>query len=666
MRKIFKRPIITKKRIFWLIGLFFIFLVVFILSYYYMIPSFQSSANMKLLGTEAPVLSKGTYSYRDLNKNGKLDVYEDNRQPIEDRVQDLLGQMTLEEKAGIMFMSLIALNDDGGLGEAPKLADPVTLLHLSNSELIAKRKLNHFVLYSPHQPKAIAKWYNEVQKMAERTRLGIPVTVATNVINQAVPYPGSNIFMKEVSHWPFAIGLAATRDTTLVYDYGRMVREEYKAMGIRLALHPFVDIATEPRWARINSTFGEDSELVSQMTRAYIRGFQGDSLDSQSVACTTKHFPGAGTLKDGEDSHFAYGKNQVYPGNNFEYHLIPFKAAIESKTARMMPYYSIPTNTKYSEVGFAFNKGIITDLLRKRLGFDGVVLTDWNILEQDYVYGFIPSDPPRPWGVEELSLLDKTKMVIQAGCDQFGGEDNPELVIELVEKNLVGIKRIDESVKRLLREKFQLGLFDNPYVKPENTEQIVGKKEYVRKGKLAQQKSLVLLKNSKSGKDNFLPLKNGLKLFVENINPEIASKYPNVTSNIEDSDVIFLKLQGPYEERREYLLETFYRQGSLEYSKEEKERIMGLINSKPTIVSVFFDRPAIIPEIAAKSNALIAEFGVEDEMLLDLIFGKFSPEGKLPFEIPSSVEAVNSQMEDLPFDSKDPLFEFGFGLEYRN
>jgi len=182
------------------------------------------------------------------------------------------------------------------------------------------------------------------------------------------------------SQWPGPIGLAATRDPTLVREFGDIARREYLAVGIRVALHPMADLATEPRWARIQGTFGEDAELSSRIVSAYIEGFQGETLSPESVACMTKHFPGGGPQKDGEDPHFSYGKEQVYPGGNFDYHLIPFEAALEAGTAQIMPYYGMPVGLAVEEVGFGFNKDVVTGLLRGKYGFDGVVCTDWTLL----------------------------------------------------------------------------------------------------------------------------------------------------------------------------------------------------------------------------------------------------------------------------------------------
>ena len=415
------------------------------------------------------------------------------------------------------------------------------------------------------------------------------------------------------------------------------------------------DLATEPRWGRINGTFGEDAELSAVMTKAYILGFQGDNLNSQSVATMTKHFSGGGPQLDGEDPHFPYGKEQVYPGNNFDYHLIPFeKGAFPAKTAQIMPYYGIPVGQTSEDVAFGFNKEIITGLLREKYGFDGVVCTDWMIINDSEL------GEGRAWGVEDLTPLERAGKVIEAGCDQFGGESTPELVIELVEKGMISEDRIDISVKRVLRDKFRLGLFDDPYVDENGALEEAGKKDFVDKGLEAQRKSVVLLKNQ----ENTLPLPTGKKIYVENIDKTVAGAYGVVVDRVEDADYVLIRLQTPYDPRSEYFLERFFRQGRLYFSDQELSEIMPKIEQKPGIVGITLQRPALIPEITGAAKGLLADFGAEDRVFLEAVFGKFNPSGRLPFEMPSSQEAIEMQMEDVPYDSEDPLFEFGHGLTY--
>ena len=623
--------------------------------------SSKAKGNYAKLGNKAPELTIEGVQFRDLNKNGELDVYEDYRLSVEDRVNDLVAQMSLEEKAGSMFITMIGMTPEGDPIDKPFFTSNsidimMATMMPSSSEMLVNKKMNSFNILQSKDANILARYNNNIQRIAERSRLGIPVTIASDPRHGAENNPGAALSTPTFSQWPTSLGLAAARDTILVREFGNIARQEYLATGIRLALHPMADLATEPRWGRSNGTFGEDAELSAMMTKAYVLGFQGDSLGPQSVACMTKHFSGGGPQEKGEDAHFPYGKNQVYPGNNFDYHLIPFeKGAFAANTAQIMPYYGIPIDQTNENVAFAFNKTIITKLLREKYGFDGVICTDWNI-----VNGTAVGDA-RAWGVEDLSPLERTKKVIDAGCDQFGGESSPELIIELVKTGQLTEARIDESVKRIMRDKFRLGLFDDPYVNEDMADKIAGKEAFRKLGRLAQAKSTVLLKNE------LLPLKKGTKIYAEGIaDNDIYGTYGELVSNPMDADVILKRIETPYDERDAYFLESYFHQGRLYYSDEEKKEILDLISKKPSIVVVNLDRAAILTDISEESGALLADFGLSDEVLNQLLFGELSPEGILPFELPSSWEAVENQKEDVPYDSKDPLYEFGYGLTYQS
>jgi beta-glucosidase len=598
------------------------------------------------------------FTFRDLNKNGRLDLYEDPRRPIEERVEDLLAQMTLEEKAGLLFQPMIGMNADGSLieqGEGGVFNLP------STTEIVTGRLINHFNILGA-ELKRMAEWYNRLQALAEDTRLGIPVTISSDPRHAFSSNPAASFSAGGFSQWPEPTGLAATGDPALVEEFGDIARQEYLAVGIRVALHPMADLATEPRWPRINGTFGEDAVLASKMVAAYIRGFQGEHLGPNSVACMTKHFPGGGPQKDGEDPHFPYGREQVYPGNNFTYHLIPFEAAFAAGTAQIMPYYGMPVGLPLEEVGFGFNKGVITGLLRERYGFDGVVCTDWGLLTSAEMGGRVFE--ARSWGVEHLSVAERAKKVLDAGVDQFGGEACPEVIVELVKSGQIAEARLDVSVGRLLRDKFRLGLFDHPFVDPDAAETIVGNDRFRAAGETAQRKSIVLLRNATTPLRQTLPLEGKRKLYIENMSVEVASAYGQVVSTVEEADVAVLRLHAPFELRDRLPLEAFFHAGDLSFKEEEKTRILTIMRKVPTIVDIYLDRPAVIPEIAAESAALLANFGASDAAVLDVIFGRFAPSGKLPFELPSSMEAVRKQQEDVPYDSEHPLFPFGYGLTY--
>jgi beta-glucosidase len=620
-----------------------------------------SRRSQAMLGPEAPSIEVDGLTFRDLNKNGKLDVYEDPRRPVEERIEDLLRQMTIEEKVGMMFQPMLGCTRDGELvEEKPEFATV-----LPTSELIVGRQIKHFNTIGSVAPRLMARWYNQLQKMAERTRLGIPVTISSDPRHSPQQNVGAAIATEGYSQWPDPIGLAATGDGGLVREFGDIARQEYLATGIRVALHPMADLATEPRWARISGTFGEDAELSSRMTVAYIQGFQGEQLGKESVSCMIKHFPGGGPQKDGLDAHFPYGREQVYPGDNFDYHLIPFQRAFaETDVEQVMPYYGIPMDQTGENVGMSFNKEIITDLLREKCGFEGVICSDWMICETIKLFGLFKIMDSTSWGVEDLTPTERFRKAVEAGVDQFGGQFQTRRVLDLVRTGQVSEARIDESVRRLLRVKFKLGLFDNPYVDEDEAQATCGKAAFVEKGKLSQRKSVVLLKNGPAGQGKVLPLGGRPKVYVENVDERVASQYADVVETPGEADFAILRLRTPWRPMGRGFLEKIFHQGDLDFEDQEKARILQVLDAVPTIVDIYLERGAVIPEVAERCAALLASFNVADDAILDVVFGRFNPGGRLPFEMPRSMEAVRAQKEDVPYDSEDPLFPFGHGLSY--
>lgn len=603
-----------------------------------------------------------TPAFRDLNKNGKMDPYEDVKQSIAVRVKDLLQQMTLEEKAGTLFINGAKIAPDGSLndfkGEGFFARIPIA------TQLMDGKKMNHINLWEVPGVKALATWYNNVQKHAEESRLGIPVTIASdprNAFSQNIFSMAANGF----SLWCEPLGLAAIGDDALTKKFADIVRQEYVSVGIREALHPMADLATEPRWPRISGTFGEDAQLSARMTKAYIEGLQGARLSSTSVAAMTKHFSGGGPQKEGLDPHFEFQKGQIYPGKNFNYHLIPFEAAFNANTAAIMPYYGVPVDQSNENVAFSFNKAMITDLLRKKYKYDGVVCTDWGLINDINMGAFIW--PARAWGVEKLTPEERVLKVLNAGVDQFGGESVPELVIKLVKEGKITEARIDESVTRLLRQKFQLGLFDNPYVDVDHAMKTIGRADFIKAGNESQRRAMVLLKNTPVVKGNTLPLTDPkLKIFAGNMDPKVVGKYGIVVNKASEADIAILRLNTPWVpvETPNFMARMFHH-GDLDFKQKERDSILQIMQTVPSIVNIYLDRPAVFPEINAKAKAVLADFGASDEAVMDVIFGKAKPGGKLPFELPSSMDAVRKQKEDLPYDSKDPLYKFGFGLTYK-
>lgn len=660
MKKFFKVLLYT-------IGSLLSLLILLILGFWlYLGISSRSTVNKckELQSGEVKTLTMDAFTFRDLNKNGQLDIYEDSRKPVDARVNDLLSQMTLEEKAGTMFFMMISMKKDGSVSEKPSISDPFSFLVPGTSKMMFMKHLNHFnILYGTGR-REMANWNNNIQKLAERTRLGIPVTIGTDPRNHFSNNPLASAIAGEFSQFPEPLGLAAIGDSLTVAEFAAIARQEYLAVGIRVALHPQIDLATEPRWGRMNSTFGEDAALTAKLTYGYIKGFQGDSMGVNSVACMTKHFPGGGPQKEGIDPHFEIQKGQVYPGNNFDYHLIPFEAAFKAGTAEIMPYYGVPMGQNSEEVGFSFSRDIITGLLREKYKFDGIVCTDWGIISDWKIFGKTIMTA-RAWGMLDYTEKERIEKVINAGVDQFGGETSSDLIVQLVREGKISEARIDSSVRRLLKMKFVQGLFDNPFVDPENAWNTIGCPEFKAAGELAQRRSMVLLKNDTIDKNPVLPLKKGIKIYIENIDPAVASVYGTVVKKPGEADFAIIRIKSPSQPLEGAgLLGRMFSSGDLDFKEKEKAEILELLNAVPAIVDIYIDRPAVIPEIAAASKGLIANYGSNDKALLDIVFGDFNPQGKLPVELPSSMEAVRQQKEDLPYDSENALYKFGFGLHY--
>ncbi|WP_426366103.1 glycoside hydrolase family 3 protein [Streptomyces sp. E-08] len=577
--------------------------------------------------------------------------YQDPSRPVDERVEDLLSRMTLEEKAGQLFHTMLMMNADG----SPVTEVDGETLRLTTPQLVEERQLTHFNLLGTYGAREMALWHNAVQEMAAGTRLGIPVSLSTDPRHAFTDNIGASFDSGAFSAWPEALGLAAIGDPELVFDFADTVRREYLSVGFRTALHPQIDLATEPRWSRQSGTFGSDAKLTGELVRAYVRGLQGPELGPDSVAAMVKHFPGGGPQKDGEDPHFPHGKEQVYPGGMREHHLEPFRAAIAAGCSQMMPYYGQPVGTDWEEVGFGFNKGVITGLLREELGFTGIVCTDWGLLQDASIFGEVHE--ARAWGVEHLSVAERAAKALDAGADQFGGEECPEVIVELVGTGRISEARIDASVRRLLREKFLLGLFDERrYVDPDEAAETVGRADFAAAGAAAQRRSLTVLT------DGPLPLPGRPRLYVEHVDPAVAAAYGEVVSDPAVADLAVLRLRTPFEERPNRF-ESFFHSGSLAFGEEELAGILTLLRAVPTVVCVNLERPAVLPEIAEHAAALIADYGASDEALLDVAFGRARPEGRLPFELPRSMAAVAASRPDVPNDTVDPVFAHGHGLE---
>ena len=615
-------------------------------------PISKIKASLAQTSISAPITVDGEV-FRDLNRNGKLDAYEDYRVATTDRVEDLLDQMTLEEKVGQMFHPPVLIEPD------PLFRVFLEAMNAGTSieELISRKSLTHFNFYGGASPENIAKRLNDLQRIAERTRLGIPLSISSDPVHE-VPRGGgiASFTLGGVSKWPSQLGFAAGRDASMLEAFGKIAAAEYRAMGFTTALHPMSDMATEPRWARNFGTFGSNADLSAEMTVAYMKGFQGEGLSDQSVMTMVKHFPGGGPQLDGLDPHLKSGESQVYPGENFEYHLAPFIAAIENDMRVVMPYYGIPTAQTDEDVAMAYNRYILTDLLRDELGFEGVVCTDWGVVTG------------RIWGVEELTIEERYLKSVEAGVDQYGGESDPEYIVDLVNRGAISEVRIDESVRRILKNKFDLGLFEEPFVDEAVINQLVNLPEYTALGMQAQRNAVVLLDNETAT----LPLAAKTRIFVDGLEPDVAAKYGTVVDSPEEADVVLLFLNTVFNGNQpagtdrtlDQMMASRFPDTDLTFNDEILSKADSYRESSSLVTLVDLNRPAVLTELKGMSSALVGTFGVSDEAMLDVVFGKHNPVGKLPFELPSSMAEVEAQLEDVPDDTANPLFPYGWGLTY--
>ena len=697
------------------------------------------------------IITKDGLSFKDLNKNGKLDIYEDWRKTVDERAADLAKQLSVQEIAGLMLYSghqAVPARPDGyfagtynGKAFDAKSMDPSDLTD-QQKKFLKEDNLRHVLITTVSSPEDAAKWNNKIQAFCESVGKGIPANNSTDPRHGTSARAEFNAAAGGlISMWPSSLGMAATFKPELVQQFGRIAAQEYRALGIATALSPQVDIATEPRWSRFDGTFGESSKLSAAMGEAYCNGFQNENWGSFSVNAMVKHWPGGGSGEAGRDAHYANGKYAVYPGNNFKEHMIPFTEGAfkltgqTKKAAAVMPYYTISWNQTNENVANNYNKYLVTDLLRKQYGYDGVVCTDWLVTgDHKAMDVFIDG---KVWGVENLNMAERHYKILMAGADQFGGNNDMKPIIDAYG---MGVKehgepfmraRMEQSAVRLLRNIFQVGLFENPYQNPEVTKATVGKPEFMQAGFQAQLQSIVLLKN----KGNVLPIQTKKTIYIPKrfvaasrhflgfpipssndfpINMELVKKYFNVTDNAAEADLALVCIENPkgsigYEKEDlakggngyvpislqygDYVandarevslaggdpLENFTNRSykgktaktrnvtDMELIEETRQKMQG----KPLIVSINVSNPMIFAEIEGKADAILASFGVQDQSILDIISGKAEPQALLPMQMPASMQVVEKQMEDVPFDMECHLdaeghrYDFGFGMNWK-
>ncbi|WP_432452920.1 MULTISPECIES: glycoside hydrolase family 3 N-terminal domain-containing protein [unclassified Agarivorans] len=646
---------------------------------------FQPSLGYKTLS----LIEVDNYHFKDLNRDGQLSPYEDWRLTSAERASDLVSQMNTKQKAGLMMHGTLPLDSAGRIS-----SNAMTPL-LNNY-------VNTFITRMAGDPLAIAEDNNALQQRAEAIGLGIPVTISTDPRNHFINDPNATaVGAGGFSQWPELLGFAALNDPELVKEFADIARQEYRTVGIHEALSPQADLSTEPRWGRSAGTFGEDNIIAKNLVGAYIEGFQRgiEGLNPNSVISVVKHFAGGGPQLNGFDAHNHFGKEQVYPGSNFQYHLLPFEGAFDANVGSVMPYYGQPIGLNYNDqhieaVGFGFNKQILDTLLRGKYNFKGVVLSDWGIVndcndkcqlglsDQELTDGVSVWTVPfgMSWGVEPLSIAERYAKSVDAGVDQFGGVQDPSHLLEAIAAGLITNEQIDKAAQRILIQKFDLGLFENPYVDTSIVTNFVGNEDFQRVATKTQSRAHVLLKNDAET----LPLSPNKtpKVYLYQVNAQVATDYGfTVVDKLEDADIAILRVNTPYETDprlpfgnvhfgqlgffdQTNLIQDQDHQGVYSGSEDYAAIQAATAAAIPTVISIYLDRPAILTAIEPSASALLANFGALDSAFFDVLLGKTPPQGHLPFELPSSWQAVLEQDEDVAHDSANPLYQLGFGLSY--
>ncbi|MFM2485649.1 glycoside hydrolase family 3 protein [Celerinatantimonas yamalensis] len=622
-----------------------------------------------------PIIKVGTLEFRDLNRNGKLDPYEDWRLSANARAKDLVSRMTLTEKAGAM-MHASAPSPKSVLGRGPNY-DRVKVAKMIQTDHVT----DMITRLDGDNPKRLAEQNNLLQKLAEETRLGIPITVSSDPRN-AYHYSAHDDFDSAAagafSQWPEAPGFGAIDSAKIMRQAANIIRQEYRAVGITEALSPQADIASEPRWARINGTFGSSPKVVHDMVENYVAGMQNgiNGLNRNSVVAVVKHWVGYGAAKDGWDSHNYYGRFADFQDDNLKQHIYPFTGAFAAHVAAIMPTYSILQGAsidghKIQPTGVGFSHYMLTDLLRGKYHFNGMILSDWLITStcnSTCKNGAPKGETVRPedlgmsWGVGDLSVQQRFVKAVNAGVDQFGGVADPTPIVEAVKQGLLSQQSIDRAVTKVMQQKFALGLFDAPFVNPQKAQEVLSNKRHQQLANAAQARSLVLLKNSHQQ----LPLKSGTKVYLYHVSADVATQQGLIVVDTpEQADVAIMRIETPFSHPHpNFFFGARQHEGPLNYRADNKEyqKVLAISAKVPTIVTVYLDRPAILTQVAPHASALIGNFGVSDPVLLQSLLGKHHFSGKLPFALPSSMQAVQAQHSDRPNDSNNPLYPFGFGL----
>lgn len=446
------------------------------------------NATFASLADDPSVTCSVALQFKDSNGNTALEPYEDWRKTAEERAADLLGRLPANEKLALLAHPTLPDEPSGnGTPSAAVQAFVTAGVRFGLTDAPA----------ASLGPRAL--WANAIQAQCEASALGVPFVLSMNPAHSA---GNGRVRTRGYSQWPSEAGLAASRDPALLEQFGKVVSQEYRAIGVRMALSPSADLYTEPRWFNGQFTFGENAALAGSLVKAFVKGAQGDALGRDSVACVAGHFPGAGPAKGGWDARLEKGQFVTWPANALGTHLGPFAEAFDQHVAGVMPAYAIGEagswsalgglldGTTYEQVGAAFNHGLLTGVLRDHYQFGGLVLAPWGALDDAGV-----SPLGAPWGVTTLTRAQRLAKAINAGVDQFGGLDGPALVAEAKAASLITDAQVNAAAGRALALMFRLGLFEDPYVDPAQAPAKCNTDAAYRAGLDAMNRATVLLVN---------------------------------------------------------------------------------------------------------------------------------------------------------------------------
>lgn len=581
-----------------------------------------------------PIIKVDGYCFKDLNDNGELDPYEDWRRTPEERAEDLLGRMDATQMAAQMVhLTLVSKKDSWFSGNNVGFA-----------------LVYEYVFDSAYDA---AVRTNEIQELSESSELGIPVIFSMDTEAGAA-------FVKEGTFLPDEINQGAVNDPELVKRLNEVLREELMAIGVRMALSPDADLITDPRWGRNQECYSEDTGVVQRLIVAAVEGLQGgEGLTKDSVIATVKHFPGSGAQTNGVD-----GTPLTIQADSIELHLAGFKAAIDAGVAAVMPYgYStVPYLGGDAVENYADQSAVVmTDLLRGELGFAGLIQTDWGL---------------------------NFSGAANAGADILGGAGvrSTRTVVDEVPE-----ERLTDACRRILIAKFELGLFENPYVDENAAASILGSEAHRAIATEAAARSFTMVKyenvQALGGKvivagelaDNARALNSGwtakepidvggtsiLAAFRNRLGDENVTYYADAASVPADlAGQTVIAVVG----EKSGTHEPSWGTATLEFPQEQQELLQALKASGANVVSVvLMNRAYVLTPVVEMSDSVMLAYrpGLTcgADAVVAALYGETAITGHLPFQIPATMAQVLAQREDLPKDIADPLYEYGFGID---